>query len=202
MKTIKLTLAALFTGLLTVSLAQSVKVVEGSLATLKGSTSLNVEYDWSDFRVGKFAKETEYLNKKEAEYNEKEAGKGTTWRASWDADKAGRYQPKFEELFNKATSKIGINIGNQSDSKYLAIVKTTFLEPGWNIFVSKAPASANMDVTIVEKANPSKVVAKVVITGSKGRTYGYGDLDTGVRIAECYALAGKKLGALFSKQLK
>ncbi|MCO5260898.1 MAG: hypothetical protein M9916_12210 [Crocinitomicaceae bacterium] len=202
MKTIKLALVAIFSGVLTIGFSQSVKVTEGSLAPLKGSTSLNVEYDWSNFRVGKFEKETEYLDKKAAEFNQKEPGKGDTWKASWNADKEGRYQPKFEELFNKATVKLGLNLGNSTVSKYKAIVKTTFIEPGYNVFVSKAPASANMEITIVETDNPSKVVAKIVITGSLGRTYGYGDMDTGIRIQECYALAGKKLGALLSKQLK
>ena len=202
MKTIKLTLIALFVGLFSTSYAQSIKVIEGSLAPLKGAGTLNVEYDWSEFRVGKFATEKEYVAKKVAEYNEKEAGRGDKWAESWKGDKVGRFQPEFEKLFNKYSSKINLNLGNEVQGKYKAIVRTTFIEPGFNIVIKKKPASADMVIDIVETANPSKVIAKIVIKGSLGRTYGFSDLDTGLRISECYALAGKKLAAFMSKQLK
>lgn len=202
MKSIKLTLIALFVGFISTSFAQSIKVIEGTLAPLKGSGTLNVEYDWSEFRVGKFATEKEYLTKKTTEYNEKEAGKGDKWAESWKADKAGRFQPEFENLFNKYSTKFNLNLGNEVQGKYKAIVKTTFLEPGFNVYVTKKPASADMVIDIVETANPSKVIAKIVIKGSLGRTYGFNDFDTGVRISECYALAGKKLAAFMAKQLK
>lgn len=202
MKTIKLTLIALFVGLFSTSFAQSIKVIEGSLTPLKGSGTLNVEYDWSEIRVGKFATEKEYVAKKVAEYNEKEAGRGDKWAEAWKGDKVGRFQPEFEKLFNKYSSKINLNLGNEVAGKYKAIVKTTFIEPGFNIYVTKKPASIDMVIEIVETDNPSKVIAKIVIKGSIGRTYGFSDFDTGIRISEAYALAGKKLAAFMSKQLK
>ncbi len=44
--------------------------------------TVNVQYDYSEFGVGKFATEKEYLDKKSAEYNAKEAGKGDDWKKS------------------------------------------------------------------------------------------------------------------------
>ena len=46
---------------------------------------------------------------------------------------------------------------------------------------------------LLKHANPSKVIAKINVENAKGRTFGGNDYDTGVRIAECYADAGKYL---------
>ncbi len=69
---------------------------------------MNVEYDYSEFGVGKFVTEQEYLDKKSAEYNAKEAGKGDAWKKAWVEDRKYRYEPKFEELFNKGMEDKGI----------------------------------------------------------------------------------------------
>ncbi|MEZ5067204.1 MAG: hypothetical protein R2847_01340 [Bacteroidia bacterium] len=44
--------------------AQKIKIQEGSLKSLKDQTKMNVVYDYSDMRVGKFAKEEIILLKK------------------------------------------------------------------------------------------------------------------------------------------
>ncbi|HRB40448.1 MAG TPA: hypothetical protein PKX86_07055, partial [Bacteroidia bacterium] len=49
--------------------AQKIKILDGSLAGLKGETKLNVVYDYSNMGVGSFAKEEEYVAKKTREYN-------------------------------------------------------------------------------------------------------------------------------------
>lgn len=201
MKTMKLALAVIFSVALSTGFSQKITVLEGSLKALKGESILNVQYDWSEIAVGKFAKESEYLDKKVAEYNEKEKGRGDKWRESWNGDKTGRFQPEFEKLFNKYTGKLGLYMGNEKASKYTAIVKTTFIEPGFNIYVTKKPASVDLKITIVETDNPDKVVAILVSKGNPGRTYGMNDFDTGIRISESFALAGKKLAAFFVKQV-
>ena len=65
--------------------AQKIKMKSGSLDFLKGQTSLLVKYDYSNMAVGKFTDEAEYIAKKKAEYNEKEAGKGDKWAEAWVA---------------------------------------------------------------------------------------------------------------------
>lgn len=201
MKTIKFALIALFSGILSAGFAQKITVLEGDLKVLKGETVLNVQYDWDGIAVGKFSKEEEYINKKVSEYNEKEPGRGDKWRESWNGDKIGRFQPEFEKLFNKYSGKLNLYLGNEKAAKYTAIVKTTFIEPGFNVYVTKKPASIDLTITIVETDNPGKVVAKIVSKANPGRSYGMNDYDTGLRISESYALAGKKLAAFFVKQI-
>ncbi len=201
MKTIKFALIALFSGILSAGFAQKIAVLEGDLKVLKGETVLNVQYDWDDIAVGKFSKEEDYVNKKVSEYNEKEPGRGDKWREAWNGDKIGRFQPEFEKLFNKYSGKLNLYLGNEKAAKYTAIVKTTFIEPGFNVYVTKKPASVDLTITIVETDNPGKVVAKIVSKANPGRSYGMNDYDTGLRISESYALAGKKLAAFFVKQI-
>lgn len=179
--------------------AQKVKLESGKLNALASESKMNVEYDYSDMNVGKKLTEGEYIAKKKAEYNEKEAGRGDKWEKAWKADRKARFHPQFEELFNKYCN---VKIGDYSDAKYTMIVKTTRTEPGYNIHISRKNAEIDAEVTIVETANKSNVVAKYTIMKSPGRTFGGYDYDSGVRIQEAYAAAGKALGRVMGKSLK
>lgn len=202
MKEMKITLTALFALLISTSFAQKIKLVEGDIAKLAGQKSINIEFDWDQISVGKFDQEADYLKKKVEEYNADEPGRGDKWKEAWQSDKASRFEPKFIELFNKYAEKSGLSLVQQGDSKYTMIVKTTFIEPGFNVFVTKRPASVDVEISIVETANKSNVVAKITSKGNAGQTFGYGDLDTGIRITESYAVAGKYFGKYVAKQLK
>src|SRR5690606_37386149 len=173
--------------------------VDGDLASLSGVTKMNVTFDYSDMRVGKFKTEKEYVDKKVTDYNKKEAGKGDSWHESWVADRANRFEPDFIKLFN---DNCPASIGHFPEEKYTLIFKTTFTEPGYNIHISKKNASINGEVWIVETANQENVVAKVEIKNCPGRSFGGYDYDTGERISESYAKAGKSLGKYLKKTLK
>ncbi|RYE27979.1 MAG: hypothetical protein EOP48_34020, partial [Sphingobacteriales bacterium] len=126
--------------LLTVSFAsaQKVKLIEGDLSAIKSEKSINTEFSYENMSVGKFEKESEYVAKKTEEYNKKEAGRGDTWAKRWVDDREQRFQPKFNELFEKAS---GMTISPKA--KYTLIYKTTFLEPGFNIGVANKAAQNN-----------------------------------------------------------
>jgi len=146
--------------------------------------------------VGKFDDETDYLNKKREAYNKKEEGKGDQWVKDWKSDRKERFEPKFEDLFNKHSK---YQVGNFPNAKYTMILKTTFTEPGYNVYVTRKNAMINAEALIVETANPENVVAKITIMKNPGRTFGGYDFDTGVRIQEAYAAAGKALGKFMKK---
>lgn len=189
-------LLAFFTG---TAYAQKIKILEGSLDALKGIDKINLEYDYSKMGVGKFATEKEYLEKKKKDYNEKEPGKGDEWASSWVADRKNRFQPQFEELFGKHS---GITAGDLPNAKYTLIFKTTYTEPGFNIYVTRKNAEIDGEVIIVETANRNNVIARLSILNNPGRTFGGNDYDTGERIQEAYAMAGKSLGKYVKGQLK
>lgn len=185
--------------LCSIGYAQKVKLVSGKLNVLKNVSEVNVTYDYSSMSVGKFDKEADYIAKKKADYNKKEAGKGDSWEKSWIADRANRFQPQFEELYSKHS---GMDIGDNPSAKYTWIIKTTRTEPGFNIGVMRKYAEIDCEAILVETGNESKVLAKVTIKKSIGRTYGGYDYDSGTRVQEAYALAGKVLGKLVKKSAK
>lgn len=169
--------------------AQKIKVLEGSIDAVKAESSINLEYTYDNMSVGKFDKEEDYIAKKKEDYNNKEAGKGDTWAKAWVDDRKNRFEPKFEELFTEYSDK-----SNSKKAKYTLIFKTIFTEPGYNVGVMRKNAQINAIALIVETANPANVIAKISVDKALGRTFGGYDFDTGGRIAEAYADAGKALG--------
>lgn len=166
--------------------AQKFKVLEGDAKALKGISTMSVEYVYTPMGVGKFDDEADYLSKKVKEYNEKESGKGTKWKKSWIGDRTKRFEPSFEELFNKhAKTKIADN------GQYKMVMHTTFTEPGYNVVVHRKNAMIDAIFTVTDASGA--VVAKIEMTRSPGRTFGGNDYDTGLRIEEAYAMAGKAL---------
>jgi hypothetical protein len=169
--------------------AQKIKVLEGSIDAVKAESSINLEYTYDNMSVGKFDKEEDYIAKKKEDYNNKEAGRGDTWAKAWVDDRKNRFEPKFEELFTEYSDK-----SNSKKAKYTLIFKTIFTEPGYNVGVMRKNAQINAIALIVETANPANVIAKISVDKALGRTFGGYDFDTGGRIAEAYADAGKALG--------
>ena len=178
--------------------AQKIKLIEGDLSPLKGQKSVNTEFVYDGMTVTtKNRPEDEYLAEKTAEYNKKEPGKGDKWALAWKEDRKTRFEPQFRELFTKHSE-----MSSASDEKatYTLIFKTTSTETGYNIGISKRPAYIDGELSIVETANKSKVIAKITILNVVGSQFGGFDFETGARLQECYAKAGKELGAFIRKK--
>lgn len=175
---------------------QKIKLVEGDLAPLKGQPSVSLEMTYNGTRVGKFDKEADYIAQKVSDYNAKEPGKGDAWAKSWQDDKVSRYKPRFTEMFTERAFPI------KDGSTYTVIFNTTFIEPGFNVGVMRRNALINGEALIVETSNKSKIIAKITVEKAPGRTFGGYDYDTGVRIQESYAMAGRELGDFIKSKLK
>ena len=169
--------------------SQKIKKVEGDLAPLKNETSINIEYIYDDMSVGKYKKEQDYIDAKKEEYNKKEPGRGDRWAKSWVSDRVGRFQPKFAELFSENSDMVVT-----PKAKYTLIFHTTSTEPGYNIAISRKNAEIDGEVLIVETANRNNVIAKLSVSNAPGKSVMGNDYDTGERISEAYAKAGKTLG--------
>ena len=185
-------LAAAFT---TGVYAQKIKLIEGDLSILKDQKSVRTLFSYDDMSVGKFSKEADYIAKKKAEYNEKEAGRGESWEKAWIDDRKDRFEPQFRELFSKYAELSTVD----ENAPYTLIFKTTSTEPGWNIGITRSPAYIDGEAWIVQSDSPDKVLARISILKSPGRdVMGY-DFETGARLQEAYAKAGKSLGAFIKK---
>lgn len=172
------------------------EVTKGSLAFLKGVPELNVSFVYDKLRVGEIGKEAAYIKKKKTEKNEKEAGKGDEWEKSWYADREKRYHPKFIEMFTKYSE---IKLGENLPSKYVMVIDTRFVEPGFNVGIKSTYAEIELEIAICDTADLKKPICKIRVDKEKG---GKGQFDTGLRIGDAYAKAGKDLGKLVAKQIK
>lgn len=171
--------------------AQRIKLVEGSASALSGQSSINFEFTYDGVRVGKFSNEKDYIEDKKANYNKKEPGKGDQWEKDWFKDRQARYEPRFIESFNAA------GYSTKQDAQYTIIFNTVFVEPGYNIGISRKNAYIDGVAVLVATSDKSKVLAKWTVDNAPGSLGWSGmDFDTGVRITECYATAGKRLGRL------
>lgn len=174
--------------------AQKIKTVEGDPSVLKNESNINIEFTYDNISVGKFDKEADYIKKKTDEYNAKTPGRGDIWAKDWIADRQNRYEPKFIDLY-MITSKKTIS----KDAKYTLIFKTKSIEPGYNVaggmvaFGGRKNAEIDAEVWIVETANRDKKIAVLTVDNAPGGVWGGYDYDTGTRIAESYAISGKKL---------
>jgi hypothetical protein len=94
-----------------------------------------------------------------------------------------------------------MKLGNIPDAKYTLIFHTTHTETGYNIGISRRNAYIDGEIRIVETANPSNTVARITVDNAPG-TMPFGmDFDTGSRLAEAYAKAGKEVGKLLRKKI-
>lgn len=178
------------------------KLKSGDVKILKGQTTINLQYDYSNMAVGKYKSETDYVNEKVAEMNKKKAGSGDEWKGKWTSDRANRFQPMFERELNKEIKKNNVTAKeNSADSKYTLIVSTTFTEPGFNAVVGGIRKNANVSlmVTLVETANPGSALADIEMKNVQSSSFGGYDYDTGGRIESAYNNAGEALGKFLNK---
>ena len=171
------------------SQAQRIKTTSGDENILKGETTINIEFVYDGLSVGKYDKEADYIKAKTDEYNKKEPGRGDSWAKSWVSDRESRFEPRFINEFQDAT---GMTV--KKDAKYTLVFKTTSIEPGYNIVISRKNAEIDAVAWIIETGKPDKKLAEFTINNAPGRIYGGYHYDTGTRIQEAYAVSGKRLG--------
>lgn len=179
------------------------KIKSGNFTALKGQTTVNLQYDYSDMAVGKFKNEEDYIAKRQADMNKKEAGTGDAWAEAWVNDRTARFHPMFEKNFNENASKCGLTgKENATDAEYTLLIRTLFTEPGFNVGVTRQNAYINMVVDLVKTADPGTVLGSMEYKNIQSvNMMGY-DFDTGSRIQSCYDRAGSNVAKLICKTLK
>lgn len=182
--------------------AQKIVKKSGDMKFLKGQKAIDLKFDYEKMGVGKFNTEEEYINEKVTEHNKKETGKGDKWKDGWINAREKHYEPKFEELANKYLEKYSVSIvKDNSAAKTTCIVKTTFIEPGFNVGVMKKPAFCNYEFLFYDNSSPDKILAKLQLTNVPGSQMSGYDFDASARISESYAKAAKILAKYLEKEV-
>ena len=183
----------------------SQKKLEGSIKNLKGISEYNLVFDYEGLKVHKFKTEEDFLKDKMEKREAKHpgAGKGERFKKSWFADRENLYEPKFIESFNKRFDKQQVKVDKGLDNaKHTMKVKTTWIYPGYNVGVMKQPSKVNATIIVYETENPDNILCSVAYKHMLGRTFGGGDFNSGIRIAESYAKLAKEMAKYIIKKAK
>ena len=182
------------------------KLLSGDMKALKGQSEVILSYDYSNMAVGKYKNADEYTADKVAEMNKKKAGSGDEWLEKWKGDRTDRFQPSFRKDFNGEVDSYSLEGKDDSpNAKYTLIIRTTFMEPGFNVSMvtsfAKKPAYIDVVADLVETANPGTVLGSVEMKKIQSKNMGGYDYDTGGRIESCYERAGEYLGKYLVKNV-
>ena len=176
--------------------AQKTKVTSGTLDFLKNAKNVHLTYSYDDLKVGKMS-ETDYIKKRVADAEKREAGSGAKWEESWKGDRSRSYQPFFETKINETVKTIRFSPEDQGD--YNLNVATSFIEPGFNVGVASKSAYINLVFTFTDQAG--NALATIDMQKVPGRDAVGADFDTSWRISEAYEKAAKELGKLINKAI-
>lgn len=177
---------------------RSTQAKDADYSFLKKEKKLNVLFAYDGMTVGKNMTEEAYVAEKVAEKNEKKAGTGDEWKESWEKGKLNIYEPSFKLHFNKKLSKMGLEAAEGDDAPMTVIVKTTRIEPGFNIGITSMAAQIDVEFIFVETSNHDNIIAQVImskVTGSD--TYTVSD-----RVNLAYIGAARQLAGYIAKALK
>ncbi len=176
----------------------------GDISTLTDVRSVNIVYTYNDMGVGAFRKEEDYLAKKCDDIAKKprEGASCEKFKKDWADARKTRFEPRFELLFNKYGPKSAFMSGtNYSSNEAVTLeLHTVFIEPGYNIGISKKPAFVDLECTFKDKSG--KVLCVIFLKNCVGsQAMGY-DFDVNSRIVESYSMAAKMLTGLIKKERK
>jgi len=176
-----------------------VKMTGGDLSAFSTAQSVQVEFVYDGMMVGSMTEEA-YVNKTVTERNTKEAGSGDSWLQKWRSDREGRFHPKYVKLMNQELSERSITFATAADAATLSmVVEVVRTEPGFYSYVVNRPAEVDFDVRVTATSDPSVTLAEFTVRRAPGVSV-TSMMDTGERISEAYAKAGKDLGRYINKK--
>lgn len=185
--------------------AQKVKLKKGDIGVFDSIQELNIEFDFSDFGVGRFETEEGYIKMKKYYYNKDEPGRGDAWVKEWHGDKEKTYIPSFIDRFNELMTRTeqSIKLGTYADAEYTLVIKTTYLEPGFNVGVHYKRAFINLDILLYKTDNNESPILHLVADKLKGGGEDSIHLDAEIRLGVAYGTAGSVLARyIYKKALK
>ncbi len=176
--------------------AQKITLQSGSMSALKGVSSIDLKFVYpEEMHVGKMTQQA-YMEKHMKEAEAKQAGGGEKWKQMYFDDREQHFAPKFTDLFNNGLKKYGMDAReNNEEAKIQLVVKTTFMEPGFNIGIQSRPAYINLELTFINKET-NEEIAKFILKKAPGTAY----YDFGVRVGEAYAKAAKSFAKFLYKK--
>ena len=185
--------------------SQKMDLKSGDFKSLKGEKTVNIEFNYSNLKLmNENLTESEYVEKRAKDLNEKTKGNGDIWKKKWEGAKETIWEPKFMALMLKTMKKAKINttyVQDDKSSKYTILVDVVWIYPGWDAWVMKQPAKVSMVIKLVETSNKSNVLATLNTNNAPGDQFG-SNFSNESRIGEGFAKTAKSLGKMIKKHVK
>jgi hypothetical protein len=177
-----------------------IQLVGGSLDFLTGPGRkvIKIEYYYKGLKIRDLT-EDEYIIKIAKAKNEKETGSGDQWKENWNKAKTNSYEPAFEEAFNAYITQGIVAKRNIDSAVYIMQVNTSYIDPGYNVYVQSDPGSVNYSIVFKEITNPDSPLAVLSIKGMSCRT---ANVDPDIRISDNYTECGKRVALFLKKKCK
>ncbi|MBP93304.1 hypothetical protein SAMN04487989_101868 [Bizionia echini] len=194
----------LFTVLMvsTTIFSQKAKITQGDWKDLKGISTYNLVFEYTDLQIPKYDSEEAFLEDKMNKRDDKEEGTGEEFKKNWFADRENRYEPKFIESFNKRFDDNEVKVGKNIDAEYTMKIHTTMLYPGYNVGVMRQNAKLEATLYVYKTETPNNILFSVDYTKVEGYGAMGNDYNSGYRISEGYAKLAKELAKTIQKKAK
>jgi hypothetical protein len=138
-------------------------ILSGNLDFLKGQKSINVVFDFTNFKIEKET-EQELVAREVEEGNKAEAGKGDKFKENWTKDRDEKFVAAFKKVL---AERIGISTDDAAAQYTLIVYNIDLVNKGWgNKFTGGNPAELHVNFKFVETADQSKVMCDMY----EGRT--------------------------------
>ncbi len=92
-------------------------------------------------------------------------------------------------------------IPDDGQSQYWFHINTYFTEPGFNIGIMRQNASITLEINVMNRTT-GDVIARVLIENASANSFSGLDFETGYRIQECYAKAGREYAKFLIKKFR
>jgi hypothetical protein len=145
--------------------ASVVELTSGDLGALRGSSEVNLVYDFSALTVSGYPTLDDYIAYKKKKYEEVYKGekKGEEWYQNWLANRNDVFIPRFEDVLNKKLGKCNITARQKSSARYTLIIKVThYIETnsGFPYFIG-AMSMFEAKVYLVDSSAPETKLATI-----------------------------------------
>lgn len=174
--------------------AQKIKVESGDMSFFEDLADISVVFEYpEDMKYGKTTLQ-EYMDKKVKEKEASVEGSGEEWKEKFIADRE-RYNEKFVYALGKYAKGLYV-AEDDPDFEYTMIVKTTFMEPGFQMGFQSKNSAIDLEIKFVKTNAPDKVIATMKVSKAPGAAHP----DAGERMADAYFTAAQSLGKYLKKK--
>jgi len=183
--------------------SQVVEIFEGDFTNLKGISTYNLIFDYSNLKVSHYNTEEDFLRSKAEGVN------GEKFKKDWFSDREKYYEPEFIERFNYYLKKSGIKVGKNLDNvdyaniesvDYVMKIQTVSLYTGYSNVDFRSNSEITVDISIYNINDPENLLLK-------GRYYNVNvetskSANQATKISKSYGQLGKLIAVDIRKSLK